>query len=138
MILSGTLHWLVSQSIFLIAIDYYDAIGNPGLEVIYSQAATDYKTLGFSPSAIISVIVMGSLMVISIIGFGFVPYKRGMPLAGSCSMAISAACHVDEHGTMAATQQLQWGVVSKSLDGIGHCAFSTEEVEALVDGETYA
>ncbi|KAF1848866.1 uncharacterized protein K460DRAFT_364812 [Cucurbitaria berberidis CBS 394.84] len=140
MILSGTLHWLVSQSIFLISLDYYDVFGNAGRG--YFRGDQDLKTLGFSPSAIISVIGLGSLMVIAIVCFGSIPYKRGMPLAGSCSLAISAACHVldgdETDGVMAAEQNLQWGVVSISHDGVGHCAFSTKCVEAPVEGEVYA
>ena len=137
MVLSGTLHWLVSQSIFLIAIDYYDVFGAPG-KTLFEFEPDSYRTLGFSPSAIISVIVLGSLMIISIIGFGYVPYKGGIPLAGSCSMAISAACHVDEDGAEAATKKLRWGVVSTGVDGVGHCAFSSGEASAPVKGETYA
>ncbi|CAO2650076.1 Nn.00g013680.m01.CDS01 [Neocucurbitaria sp. VM-36] len=138
--LSGALHWLVSQSIFLEAIDFYDEFGAKGSGATYSDE--NFTTLGFSPSAIISVIVLGSLMVISIVGFGYVPYRRGMPLAGSCSMAISAACHnlgqEETDGDMAAEKKLQWGVVSMGHDGVGHCAFSTNDVEAPVKGEVYA
>ncbi|KAF2846178.1 hypothetical protein T440DRAFT_246501 [Plenodomus tracheiphilus IPT5] len=138
MILSGTLHWLVSQSIFLIAIDYYDAFGKPGNNKAWGSAsASGYTTLGFSPSAIISVIVLGSLMVVSIIAFGYVPYKRGMPLAGSCSLAISAACHGEENEGNAAMEKLQWGVVSMGQDGVGHCAFSTKEVRGPAEGAVY-
>jgi hypothetical protein len=134
--LSGTLHWLVSQSIFLVAIDYYDTFGNPAIER-EALFGSNYKTLGFSPIAIICVLVFGGLAVMSVIAFGFVPYKRGMTLAGSCSMSISAACHtVGEDG--AAKKKLQWGVVSTGCDGVGHCAFSTKEVDAPVKGEVYA
>lgn len=140
MVLSGTLHWLVSQSIFLVAIDYYDVHGNAGQGNQWDSQ--DFKTLGYSPSAIISVIVLGGLMVVSIVGFGYVPYRRGMPLAGSCSLAISAACHIAGEdkidGSVAAANKLQWGVVSMGRDGVGHCAFSTKSVEAPVEGEVYA
>lgn len=130
MILSGIMHLLVSQSIFLIAIDYHNTFNFEG-------EGLGYKTLGFSPSAIISVIALGSLMIISIVAFGYVPYKCGLPLAGSCSLAISAACHGEENGATAAKGKLQWGVVSTSADGVGHCAFSTGEVETPVKGEMY-
>ncbi|KAI4956912.1 hypothetical protein J4E86_005384 [Alternaria arbusti] len=140
MVLSGTLHWLVSQSIFLIAIDFYDPFGKPGTGSDASNMPFDYKTLGYSPPAIISVIVLGGLMVISIVAFGYTPYARGMPLAGSCSMAISAACHPTEQvgsGQNIAEKKLQWGVVSTGADGLGHCAFSAENVGAVVEGKMY-
>jgi hypothetical protein len=140
MVLSGILHWLVSQSIFLIAIDFYDASGNPGVRPTPGAMAYDYKTLGYSPPAIISVLVLGVLMVVSIVAFGYLPYKRGMPLAGSCSMAISAACHPLErvdNGESIAEKKLQWGVVSTGADGIGHCAFSAKDVGSVVEGKMY-
>ncbi|KAI4948952.1 hypothetical protein J4E91_005414 [Alternaria rosae] len=140
MVISGILHWLVSQSIFLIAIDFYDAFGNPAARPPPGNIAWDYKTLGYSPSGAIAVLVLGGLLVISIITAGYIPYKRGMPLAGSCSMAISAACHPIEQvdgGENIAEKKLQWGVVNTGVDGIGHCAFSAEEVGVVVEGNTY-
>jgi hypothetical protein len=139
MMLSGILHWLVSQSIFLVSIDFYDYFGRSSGWVWSTD--TSMKTCGFSPIAIISVIILGSVMVIAIIAFGFIPYKQGITLAGNCSMALSAACHVDkrlENGAMAATEKLQWGVVGVSEDGVGHCSFSTREVTSPVQGEVYA
>ena len=79
-------------------------------------------------------------MVISIVAAGYIPYKCGMPLAGSCSMAISAACHPIEQvddGENIAEKKLQWGVVSTGVDGIGHCAFSAEEVGVVSEGKIY-
>jgi len=140
MLLSGTLHWLVSQSIFLIAIDFYDPFGKPGTGDDVANMPFDYKTLGYSPPAIISVIVLGGIMVISIVAFGYTPYKRGMPIAGSCSIAISAACHPTEQAGSAeniAEKKLQWGVVSTGTDRLGHCAFSAEDVGAVVEGKMY-
>jgi hypothetical protein len=148
MVLSGTLHWFVSQSIFLVAIDFYDwngapprrNIGTPAHPVYSPTPEYGFTTLGYSPPAIISVIVLGVVMVMSIIAFGFVPYRRGMTLAGSSSMAISAACHPNkrnEDGESIARKKLQWGVVSTGVDGIGHCAFSAKEVTAPVKGELY-
>lgn len=152
MVLSGTLHWLVSQSIFLMAIDYYGPFdGTSNAKVTYvpstlrlikaRKPGDGYKTLGFSPSAIISVIVLGGLMVIAMVAVGYVPYKRGMTLAGSCSLAISAACHgvgVESGGDTTATEKLQWGVVGKDMEGVGHCAFSAGEVDTPVEGEVYS
>jgi len=140
MLISGILHWLVSQSIFLIAIDFYDAFGNPAARPPPGNIAWDYKTLGYSPAGAIAVLVLGGLLVISIVAAGYIPYKRGMPLAGSCSMAISAACHPIEQvgdGENIAEKKLQWGVVSTGVDGIGHCSFSAEEVGVVVAGKIY-
>lgn len=148
MALSGLLHWLVSQSIFLVSIDFYDVFGSPTitwdtrLEPSAFQKAESMKTCGYSPIAIMTVIVVGAFMVLGIVAFGHVPYKQGMTLAGNCSMAISAACHldrrVDRNGLETAREKVQWGVVSVGDDGVGHCGFTTGSVVAPVVGEMYA
>lgn len=140
MILSGTLHWLVSQAIFLVSIDFYDVFGQPGSLGYYSASTSGgMKTCGYSPIAIITVVIFGSFMVIGLVGFGYVPYKQGMPLAGSSSMAISAACHPGNvDGETAAVEKVQWGVVSVDEDGIGHCSFSTQDVKPPIEGDMYA
>ena len=136
MALSGILHWLVSQSIFLVAIDVYKWNGTNE-----SSASQGWKSCGYSPIAILTVIILGTLMVAAIIGFGFVPFKPGMNLVGSCSVAISAACHLaagEVDGYEAAMAKLQWGDVGVSEEGVGHCAFSTKKVKLPKDGVLYA
>ncbi|KAF3053972.1 hypothetical protein E8E11_001275 [Didymella keratinophila] len=132
-ILSGTLHWLVSQSIFLVSLDEYNQYGR------YTDSS---NSCGYSPIAMLVVVLLGVFMVATLVGFGYIPYKSSMPLAGSCSLAISAACHPDEAtkgDTFAMSEEkLQWGVVGTSADGIGHCAFSSKDVGPLVEGRMYA
>ncbi|KAF2030263.1 hypothetical protein EK21DRAFT_112181 [Setomelanomma holmii] len=141
MALSGMLHWLVSQAIFLVAVDFYTVFGEPGSGLSSYGYAIDMKTCGYSPIAIVSVIILGVLMVAAIIAFGYIPYRQGMPLAGSCSMAMSAACHLDKReydGATAAVEKVQWGVVGVVENGVGHCSFSTGTVEMPVVGQVYA
>ena len=131
-VVSGTLHWLVSQSIFVGAIDNYSS--HDGLGV----AAT--KTCGYSPVALLSVILLSGLLLIAIISLGNIPYKGGIPVAGSLSMAINAACHPGQpcaDSGLLSEQKLQWVVVNTSADGIGHCAFSNKEVGVLVEEHMY-
>ncbi|CAN9250055.1 unnamed protein product [Alternaria alternata] len=142
LLLSALLHWLVSQSLFLMSIDFYDSLGRPGDYSPYHFKFFGYQTVGFSPPAIIAVLVCGALMTISIVVLGYIPYRRGMPVAGSSSMAISAACHLTaedgaNEGT-ASSEKLQWGVVTRADNGPGHCAFSPRSVEAPVKGRVYA
>jgi hypothetical protein len=135
--LSGVLHWLVSQSIFLVAIDLYGVIGGEDI-----GGSSNYMSCGYSPIAIVSVLVLGIFMVIAGFGFGFIPYKPGINLASSCSAAISAACHGEEwdmvDGHDAARARLQWGVVGVGEDGVGHCAFSARDVNFPEEGKMYA
>jgi len=132
-VLSGTLHWLVSQSVFIVELDRYSNTGVPDLSIA--------RTCGYSPIAMLIVVVMEVLMMSAALGFGQMSYKISMPIAGSCSLAISAACHPEESECRdheLAQRQLQWGVVTVSEDGIGHCAFSSQEVGGLVKGQLYA
>ena len=131
---SGTLHWLVSQSIFLARINVLDSTGAEVPNVSIS-------TCGYSPIAIIFVIVCGFLVVLLGAANGFRKTKSGMPLAGSCSAAISAACHAPEAD--ASSKRLMWGVVANdntnpSSQSVGHCSFTSLEVEAPVVGNRYA
>ena len=72
---SGTLHWLVSQSVFLARINVLDSTG---VEV----PNVSISTCGYSPIAIIFVIVFGFLVVLLGAGNGFRKTESGMPLAG--------------------------------------------------------
>ena len=127
---SGTLHWLVSQSIFLTRISSftYDGVEDP---------ANSISTVGFSLSAIVTVIALGTVVVLLGILNGFRRYPPGIPLAGSCSAAISAACHRPEGDTDAAEKPLMWGAV-ETEGSIGHCCFTSFEVEKPVAGKLYA
>jgi hypothetical protein len=149
MALSGILHWLVSQSIFLVAIDVYDWDGargmarDPWIYLPSVEIQNGWKSCGYSPIAILNVVILGALMVAGIIGFGFVPFRRGMNLVGSCSVAISAACHLrgieEGDGYAAAMGKLRWGDVGGGdEDGVGHCAFSTKDVVGPTVGKMYA
>ncbi|KAL9073389.1 MAG: hypothetical protein Q9161_003004 [Pseudevernia consocians] len=132
------LHWLVSQSIFLARVDVIvpDGFGNeaemPGI-----------STCGYSPMAMIFVIILGSIVVLLGICFGFRKSKGGMPLAGSCSAAISAACHPPEADVDASMKRIIWGVVAEDCfqyegESVGHCSFTSFKVEAPVVGKRYA
>ena len=137
-IFSGVLHWLVSQSIFLVAIDRYSEEDNNLINV----ALTNLRSFGYSLVAIICFLILSFLMLIAAIGSGRLPIKAGMNLAGSCSAAISAACHSEEFdktsGYVSAREKLQWGVVKARHNRIGHCTFSTLPVQSPVKGQRYA
>ncbi|OJJ84364.1 uncharacterized protein ASPGLDRAFT_125960, partial [Aspergillus glaucus CBS 516.65] len=100
------LHWLVSQSLFFVEVFPYNLTG---------ILMPDYRLVacGHSPIAIIFTISLGFLMVCTIIGLGVGRFKSSIPLAASCSAAISAACHPppgDDH----AVKPVMWGESSRS------------------------
>lgn len=80
------LHWLVSQSIFVVNVSMLDRTGVP-------IDGSHLVTCGYSPVAIIFTIALGVLLISILLGFGFgARFRTGMPIAGSCSLALAAAC----------------------------------------------
>ena len=77
-------------------------------------------------------------MVIAGILNGFRRFKPGMPLAGSCSAAISASCLALPEDVDAAVLPVMWGEVTKVGGEVGHCAFPSQEVSLPVAGTLYA
>jgi len=127
---SGCLHWLVSQSIFIVNVEALE---------LDSDQWSSYMSCGYSPIAIIGVIVVGGLLVLVTLGMGFRRFRTGMPVAGSCSMAISAACHAYKHdGEGGAFDCVEWGDTGDCVDGVRHCAFSKDPVEEPSYGQIYA
>ncbi|OAP57066.1 hypothetical protein AYL99_09179 [Fonsecaea erecta] len=134
MILSGSLHWLISQSIFLAVVAEYNADGTL-FDPIYIASC------GFSPLAMIVVLALGGVLVVATLGLAMtMRYDASIPLVGSCSAAIAAACHQPTWDTDASLKAVQWGVIPGVVDslGVGHCAFSSGEVEPVQEGRGYA
>ena len=138
LITSGILHWLASQSLFLARVDSFDQ--NDEID-----PAQSVSTCGYSPIAMITLVMFGSTICLLEIANGFRKLKTGMPTAGSCSAAISAACHPPDYDQDAALKPVMWGVVGKGTfegkkreEEFGHCAFSSFPVEELVEGRWYA
>lgn len=128
LVISATLHWLVSQSLFLANVGYYN---NEGVEDIKNSLST----LGYSCIAMTTFIFFGGILILLGLFNGF-RWHQGMPLAASCSAAMSAACHRPEEDVDAAVKPVMWGVVS-SKDGVGHCCFTSFEVTPPVQSERY-
>ena len=133
---SSVLHWFVSQSIFIARVNVIDSTEAEVLGVGIS-------TCGYSPMAMIVVIILGSIVILLGILNGFRQARIGMPLAGSCSAAISAACHPPEADVDASLKRVMWGVVAEESfkykgESVGHCSFTSIKVEAPTVGKLYA
>lgn len=136
LVLSGTLHWLVSQSIFLVSLKAYRHTGEADPE-------NNIITCGYSPIAILVTIVVGAAIMLLGTAMGYRRYKPGMPLVGSCSAAISAACHPPFRDKDASISKVQWGAVkNQELNGqnygVAYCSFTSWNVEKPVTGKWYA
>lgn len=133
MTMSGLLHWLLSQSIFLAVVAEYSPAGD--LLTPVAEASC-----GFSPLAMILTVSLGIILVVGTLGIGF--FRRlcpGVPLAGSCSAAISAACHRPVWDGDASLKTVMWGVVKEGGGGeVGHCCFTSDAVAPVEEGKAYA
>lgn len=75
-------------------------------------------------------------MLILFVGNAVRYLPRGMPLASTCSAAISAACHRPAADTQAHLLPVQWGIIPSPADKPRRCAFTTyREVRAPDEGE---
>lgn len=104
MICNTILHWLVSQSFFFVEVALYDMVGRLTTERLIA--------CGYSPIALMVAILLGFVMVCTILGMGLKHFRTNMPLAVSCSAAISAACHPPPGDDDHALKPVMWGEAS--------------------------
>jgi hypothetical protein len=154
MILSGLLHWFISQSVFVVqTVAYVPAETRP---LSFARETTlDISCIGFSSIGIILALGVGCLLVLGLLVIGFCltyntrniragehqpPYT--MPLASTCSAAISANCHKHPQDTDCTSLPLRWGFVENISGGkSGRFTFTTAvdlAYSAIVDGEVQA
>lgn len=138
------MHWLLSQSLFVVKIRAQDVHGDE----IKAESTT---ACSWSSRAILLAILTGSLAMAVLIGLGFRRLPSDMPLASSCSAAISACCHPPPKDTGASLKPVKWGEVidrpriSSRIEessehtseddhvegtqvGYAHCSFTSDQV----------
>ncbi|CUS15481.1 unnamed protein product [Tuber aestivum] len=135
MTLSGLLHWLTSQSIFLARVDVFDELGESISKTI--------SGVGYSCIATIFALTLGILALVAATGIGSRSFAAEIVTVGSCSAAISAACHAwGEDTERIVGRKIRWGDVGFVRSQMArHLTFSSEEgvkVGKPVVGEVYA
>ena len=119
------LHWLISQSIFVIATEAYFYAGTQATESLARIRENDAYMVGFSfPGAMLALIIgiclllwtayLGLSKKLEGTNMGHTGGKFHVPLASSCSAAISAACHRPEVDDAAHLLPVIWGRVPNS------------------------
>lgn len=147
---STLLNWLISQSIFFVVIEAYQTEGikisvteKAGTEKmkVYDEVIPLYSrsmSCGWSPVGIVCVIVAAVVMVGFLIILGCRRLRcGGIPMAASCSAAISAACHPIPEEPDAWKKEVCWGVTRDPKAAPRNCSFSSEPVESPVKGALY-
>ena len=135
LVISGLFHWLTSQSIFVVSIFV--------LEPYRRLSSRQISTCGFSPIALILATSLGAAIAIGGLIIGRFKFASGMPVAASCSAAISAACHPSSEDADASILPVQWGAITHGKrtltdeEPVGHCTFSSLPVEEPIPGRFY-
>jgi hypothetical protein len=126
------LHWLVSRGLFIVRINVFGWDGA-------LQADRNISAAGYSPLAILLVLLVLGLSLIVMAVVAFQRLSPDIPVAGTCSAAIAAACHYSVTGDPdVAHKPLMWGVVVPAeKESYGHCSMSDKEVGKPVDGMMY-
>ena len=119
MFASVTMHWLISQSVFVI-----QSIGVVYGTSFYRSPVYDSSLVGWSSIAMVYSLVVGLAMLVALIAIGslnkYRPLERDksqgtaaqsytMPLVCSCSAAISAACHRSDEDFQSHLLPVRWG-----------------------------
>lgn len=137
LVASAVLHWLISQSIFLVRVSYN--LDEREMEDEFLVGRSSFTSIGISPSAILSVLVLGSCFLMVAVGLGFRKVSSHVPMAASCSFALAAAAHRPVTDSDAAIRPVQWGEVPEmGNDEVGHCCFTSHEVVEAKVGRKYA
>lgn len=125
------LHWLVSQSVFLVTAAAFQSSG------ARDYAADSYR-IGFSSMGIILSLILGVILIAALLGLGCRKITFRIPMVGTSSAAISAASHRPIEDDDAHLLPVKWGVVDKT-GGIGHCCLTTAcNVTEPIQGQEYA
>jgi hypothetical protein len=125
-VMSGLMHWLLSQSFFLVRQDYRNGDGT--LQTDLSRSAC-----GISALSLLVLLVVYLGLYIFFIVFAFIRIRVRIPFAASCSLVYSAACHPPESDLDAQLKPVQWGMVGQSE----HCTITSQAVTAPIPGVVY-
>jgi hypothetical protein len=132
MMFSAVIHWLLSQSLFLVRIDGVNSDGVVDAEDIVSR-------LGYSSTAIVSVIIVMAVGMMVALGLGAFRRLDFAVLGGGNSACISAACHPTlSEGKGIRYEKLGWGEVGSGEGEIGHCALTAGDIRPPTNGRLYA
>ncbi|KAF1833717.1 hypothetical protein BDW02DRAFT_569698 [Decorospora gaudefroyi] len=128
---SAALHWLCSQSFFMVRIDGVDA-----------QAHIDEHDqlvrLGYSATGVIALIGVSVGMMVATVCTTFFRRLRTPLGETSMSVIISAACHIRRYEPEPWLREVQWGdTTAVDEGGVRHCAFTTGMVDRPIVGQAY-
>jgi hypothetical protein len=127
---SGTLHWFLGRSIYIVKVDVYGFFGD-------READKDFFACGGSSLTILGLVVLG-IIVLALALLSLWRLGSGSSIVKLNSLAIAAACHVDPGEEDLVTRLPMWGVIRDAGGAeTGHCAFSGRGVSPMMEGMVY-
>ena len=134
------LHWLVSQSVFIVQTNGYGP-GPDGQRI----PSLDASRVGYSAIGVLLSTLMGVVLVVALVGHSFRRYKSVpsyFPRMATNSSALSALCHPSDEDTDAYLYPTKLGIVVDGVESSANCrgrlAFSSDwQMKELVDGRMY-
>ncbi|KAL9089010.1 MAG: hypothetical protein Q9159_002813 [Coniocarpon cinnabarinum] len=120
------LHWLISEALFMVDVQVFDPDGRKIPPNSDSSDGSFY-------------VVEGGLIISFVYAYGFRKFTAGVPVFSSCSIAISAGCHMStQEYDDAIFRPLKYGVLKTGKLGDAQpVGFSALEVTPLQKGELY-
>lgn len=132
--ITAALQWTMSQSIISLQVTALTTDG--------SDPFGDILDLAFSSLAIIASTITAGVLLLSVLIYGLRKLTHPVPLASSCSLALSAAAHSQKSSIPpidfdAAYREVQWGVTHYNEDRRGfltrHFSFTSARDLEIVD-----
>jgi hypothetical protein len=128
---SGILHWLLSQSLFLVRLEARTRNGEiyPSSLCVCGYSAMSYPTFTLLLLILITIVIV---ILVRKVNVQITPARH-------CSLVISVTCHpvpddVDSH-----PRPINWDVVKESTDSEpGHCTITSNDVLSPVEDHLYA
>ena len=129
---SGFLHWLLSQSLFLVRLEIRDTDG----QIKTSESRCN---CGYSPISVLTFCLVFLTLLLIVLGLLLRQLTLDIPAPAHCSLVISAACAAPVDDVSPQLKPVRWGVVRSRFGGdVAHCSFTSEEVTAPVEGQWYS
>lgn len=104
--------------------------------------------MGHSTLGIVLACLTGFVMLVFINFKALQKCRQCIPLVGSCSAAVSAACHRPEDDVQASLKPVQWGVQGFDRENVrswksgerrvGHCSFTSTLTSPPIPRRWYA
>lgn len=135
---STLLHWLISQSIFVVSVVTDSEIfkSGGGITTTISKTGGNWITCGYALTPMMIVFLLGFVLVGYAIFIGRGSLHSNIPISLSNSRIIATECHPEPFREGEAYRKLQWGPRRNAIDGSVQYAFSSAPVDQDIIGES--